>query len=98
MSVGLVVVIGAFLVLLLTSLVKNVEWSSKTKNLLTMAVSLVVGLGAALLEAGSVDALAASPGGVMGVVSAIYLSSQVVYKFVMDGSRVEEFLSEKKVV
>ena len=96
--IGLLVVIGAFLVLLLTSLFKHVNWSSKVKNLLAMVISLIVGLGSALLNAGSIDALADNPGGIVGVVGVIYLASQVVYEFILKGSRAEDFLAEKELV
>ena len=98
MGTSLLIVAGAFAVLLLTSLIKNVNWSAKAKHVLTMTVSLFVGLGTAMIQTGGVEQLADNPDGVIGVIGVIYLSSQVVFQFIMKGSKAESFLAEKDLV
>lgn len=93
MSLGLAVVVSAFAVLILTSVIKHVNWSSKIKSLISMGLSLGVGGLTAIVEAGGIDQLSA--GGVMGVVGAIYLASQGFYRFILEGSKAEDFLAKE---
>lgn len=91
MSLGLAVVVAAFLVLILTSVIKHVNWSGKVKSLISMILSLGIGGLTAVVEAGGIEDLSA--GGVMGVVGTVYLASQVVYRFILEGSKAEDFLA-----
>lgn len=90
---AILVLVAALVVIVTTSVLKNVSMSGNTKNLIATGVSLVVGLLTAFVEAGSVEALTA--GGVLTTVGLVYAAGQVAYKFILKPSGFDEVLETK---
>lgn len=88
---AIITLIAAIIVVIATSVLKNVEMSKNQKNLIATVVSIVAGSVAAVVESGGVDNITA--GGIMGAVLIVYGSAQLVYKFLLPDS-VEDFLSQ----
>lgn len=82
-------------VVLLTSLIKNVGWDGKAKNLVATVLS-VAGAGVVvLLNPGE----SLNDGGdFMALATSAYGTSQLLYNFILRGTHVEEKLAETKVL
>lgn len=91
--IAILITVASILVVLTTSILKNVSMSGKTKNLVATGVSLVAGAITAFIEAGSLDALTA--GGVLSTVLLVYGAGQLVYKFLLAPSGFDEVLETK---
>jgi hypothetical protein len=83
---GLVVVVLAVLTVLGTSVLKDVEWSAKTKNLLALGLSVLAG-GAYVLQQEGWDVSAFASTDLLEVVTLVYGAQQAVYNFVFNGTR-----------
>jgi len=90
---AILVLVAAVVVIVTTSVIKNVDMSSNTKNLIATIVSGVVGLVAAFVDAGSVETLTA--GGVLTTIGLVYAAGQVFYKFLLKPSGLDEALETK---
>ena len=90
---AILVLVAAVVVILTTSVLKNVDMSGNTKNIIATAVSLIVGLITAFVEAGSLEALTA--GGVMTTIALVYAAGQLFYKFILKPSGFDEVLETK---
>jgi len=85
----------AIVVVLLTSLVKNVDWSPKAKNLVATVVSVA---GSALFVLASPDRSLNDAGDFLALSSSAYGASQLLYQFILRGTSVEQKLAETKVL
>ena len=83
---GLVIVVLAVVTVLLTSVLKNVEWSAKTKNLLAVGLSVLAG-GAFVLQQNGWDVSAFASADLLEVVTLVYGAQQAVYNFVLNGTQ-----------
>jgi hypothetical protein len=89
-------VLGTVLgVSLLTSLVKHVEFSAKAKVALATVFSWVAGVVVELSLHPISEQTAAS---ILGTVLAIFGGSQVFYKFIMEGTTLEQKLAAVRVI
>lgn len=93
MSTGLIILISAVIVVLTASLLKRVSMSTQVKDAIATVVSLVVGVAAAIIEAGSIADLTA--GGLVGTLLIIYGSKELIYKYVSKPSGLDELLETK---
>jgi hypothetical protein len=85
-----VVLVAAIAVVLLTSLIKNVNWSSKHKNLVATVLSVL----AASIMFVSVTPLATLSGtGVLSIITSVYGTSQLLYQFILNGTGLERKLA-----
>ncbi len=93
-----VVPVLAFLVVLLTSLFKHVNWSTQVKNLVAVVLSTVAA-GFTILFGKDVDL---SPENLFELALGIYGLSQLIYNFLMSGnaplSDFEERLADTEVL
>lgn len=94
MTVILVVVAGVAVVLL-TSILKNTDWSPRYKNLLATVLSVIA---AVLLFVGGIDLGTVTTIDVLGLITSVYGTSQLVYNFILTGTGLEHSLAEKKVL
>ena len=94
---GLIVFGVAVLVVLATSLFKNVDMSSKVKNVIATVLSVVGGV-VTVLGTNGWDFNSFNAGDVLGTVLIVYGAAQLLYQFILKGTRVDATLEEKKVV
>lgn len=85
----LIVFITALLVVAATSLLKNVQFSHKVKHAVATVVALI-GAGVAAFFTG--DWQQANPADLSQLAFAVYGSSQLLYNFILKGTRVNETL------
>lgn len=90
---AILVLVAALVVIFTTSVLKHVDMSANTKNLIATGVSLVIGAVTAFVEAGSLEALTA--GGVVTTIALVYAAGQVFYKFLLKPSGLDEVLETK---
>lgn len=88
------------LVVLFTSLIKNVEWNPKKKNFIAVVLS-VLGAGISVLISGGLDSLLTAD--LLQSIVLVYGGSQALYNFVLNGTIVEAKLANvgsnrKKVI
>lgn len=88
------VVIGvvAVLVVLATSLLKNVEWSDKAKNLIATVLSVVGGVATVFATGGFVNAT-----DVLTISGLVYAASQLIYTFIFKGFGLNTSLENVRV-
>lgn len=89
MLTGLIVA-SVVLVVLLTSLIKNVEWNFKGKAAVATVLSVLTAV-LALFMTGGLAAFTAVA--LFQTFTTVYASSQLVYQFIMKGTVVEEKLA-----
>lgn len=89
----ILVIVAAVLVVLGTSLLKNVDWPDKTKHFIAVALSLVAGV-VGLWATGQLDGAT----DVAAVVTLIYGAAQAFYGFIFKGTVLDSFLSETAVL
>lgn len=88
------VIFGAILaVVFLTSLFKNVEMTARVKNLIAVAVSSVAGV-LTDLSGRNFDFGSYAAADIMGTALIIYGASQLVYNFIMKGTKADAKLEE----
>lgn len=97
MLTGLIVFGVAVLVVLGTSLIKNVNMSDKVKNLIATVLSVVGGV-VTVLGTHNWDFNAFEAGDVLGTVLIVYGAAQLIYQFILKGTSVEAKLEDTKVV
>ena len=97
MMTGLIVLIVAVLVVLATSLFKNVNMSDKVKNLIATVLSVVGGV-VTVLGTNGWDFTGFDGGDVLGTVLIVYGASQLIYNFILKGTQVEAKLEDTKVL
>lgn len=85
----------AVAVVLLTSLIKNVGWDGKKKNLVATVLSVA---GAAVFVLVGPDRSLNDAGDFFALATSAYGSSQLLYNFILRGTSVEEKLAETKVL
>jgi hypothetical protein len=85
---------GALLVVLLTSLLKNPWFSEKTKVAIATVLSVLVAGVAAWFGLGG----AVNPANVFVLITSIYGTSNLVYKWILEGGRVDKALENTVVV
>jgi hypothetical protein len=97
MTLGLIVLVVAVLVVLATSLLKNVAWSHKTKVLLATVLSVVGAAVAFLVQNGWSVAVLASLDP-FAVALSVYGLANLFYNFILKGTEVEATLANAKVL
>jgi hypothetical protein len=97
MVMGIVAFVTIVLVVLATSLFKNVNMSDKAKNLIATVLS-VVGAVVMQLTTGGFDFSQYEAVDVFGTVLTVYGGAQLLYNFILKGTQVEAVLAEKKVL
>lgn len=88
------IIIG-FAVVLFASLLKNTNWNPKGKLAIATVLSVIGGV-IAVVSTGGWAAFAALP--LFQSVSMVFTASQLLYKFVLDGTKLEATLAETKVL
>jgi hypothetical protein len=94
---GLIVFGVAVLVVLATSLFKNVDMSSRVKNVVATVLSVIGGVVTTLGTNGW-DFSSFTAGDVLGTVLIVYGAAQLLYQFILKGTQVDANLEETKVV
>lgn len=85
---GLLVFVFAVVVVLATSLFKNVDMSSRVKNVIAAALSVAGGAITAGIDAGwDFSSFAATD--VLTTVLLVYGAAQAIYQFVLKGTQVD---------
>lgn len=79
------------LVVVLTSLFKNVDWSSKAKVAVATVLSVLGGVVTAVQGAGSWDLFASN--GILASSGLVFGASQLIFKLVTEGTAVENTLA-----
>jgi len=80
-----VIVVLAVVTVLATSLLKNVEWSDRAKNLLAVGLSVLAG-GAFVLQQHGWDVSAFASADLLETVTVVYGAQQAFYNFVLNGT------------
>lgn len=88
MATTILVVVSALLVVFGTSVIKNVEWSDKVKNLIAVGLSLLAGTVGVYAAGGFNNAT-----DVLQTATVIYGAAQLVYQFIFKGSSLNEKIS-----
>lgn len=83
------------LIVFLTSLLKNTNWNPKGKLAIATVLS-VIGGAIAVITTGGWAAFAALP--LFEAISMVFTASQLLYKFILDGTKIETTLAETKVL
>jgi len=78
------IVVVAVLVVLAASLLKQIDWSDKVKQLIVVVLS-VVGGAATVASTGGFD----NPTNVLETAGLVYAASQLIYAFIFKGTSVE---------
>lgn len=94
---GIIVFAVALLVVLATSVIKTVDMSSKTKNLIATVLS-VLGGGLTVIGTEGWDFSGFSGADVLSTVLIVYGAAQAIYQFILKGTSVEEKLEETNVL
>lgn len=89
---GILVFVTAILVVIATSVLKNVDMSNTQKNIIATVVSVIGGAVTVVIENGGFDNFLS--GGLMATVLVVYGAAQLIYKFILPQS-VEDFLAQK---
>lgn len=97
MIYGVVVFATAIGVVLLTSLIKNVEMSDKTKALIAAVVS-IVGAGIGLLAMNNWSFESYQGMDIMEAILSVYGSSQLIYKFIFKDTAVDVALEQIETI
>lgn len=93
---GIIVLVVAVLVVLATSLFKNVEMSDKAKNLIATVLSVIGGVVTVLgTNDWSFDGF--NGGDVLGTVLIVYGAAQLIYNFILKGTQVDAKLEETRL-
>lgn len=92
-TTGIIVLVAAVLVVLATSIFKNVNWSDKVKNLVATVLSVVAAV-IGLLGGNGWDVSAFGGADVLETALLVYGASQLIYKFIFNGTRFNEVLEE----
>lgn len=90
---GIVVFVVAVVVVLATSLFKNVDMSDKVKNVIATILSVIGGVVTTLGTNGW-DFAQFEAGDVLGTVLIVYGAAQLIYHFILKGTAVEAKLAE----
>jgi hypothetical protein len=85
---AVLVAIAAVLVVLGTSILKNVDWSDKVKNTVAVALSVVAGVASVWATGGFVDVT-----DVLEVATLVYGVAQAIYIFMFKGTGFNDILS-----
>lgn len=83
------------LIVFLTSLLKNTNWNPKGKLAIATVLS-VIGGAVAVITTGGWAAFAALP--LFSSISMVFTASQLLYKFILSGTKLESSLAEVKVL
>ena len=94
---GLVVFGVAVLVVLATSLFKNVDMSSKVKNVIATVLSVVGGV-VTVLGTNGWDVSAFTAGDVLGSALLVYGAAQLIYQFILKGTQVDAQLEDTRLL
>lgn len=94
---GLIVLGVAVLVVLATSLFKNVDMSTRVKNVIATILSVIGGVLTVVGTHGW-DFSGFNGGDVLGTVLIVYGAAQAIYQFILKGTQVDAALEEKKVL
>lgn len=97
MVMGIVAFVTIVLVVLATSLFKNVDMSDKAKNLIATVLS-VVGAVVMQLTTGGFDFSQYEAVDVFGTVLTVYGGAQLLYNFILKGTQFDAKLEETKVI
>lgn len=84
--------IVAIVVVAATSLLKNVEWSTKAKTLVATVLSVAGGAVTAWLSG------AFNGADVTTSIAVVFAGSQLLYKFILEGTGFEQALANVKVL
>lgn len=91
MSVGILLFVTAILVVLVTSILKTVDMSTKVKEVVATVVSVAGGAVATVVDNGGFDHFSAT--GLMGSVLLVYGAATLIHKFVLPKSA-DDFLEQ----
>jgi hypothetical protein len=94
---GLIVLVVSVLVVLATSLFKNVDMSSRVKNVIATVLSVIGGV-LTVVGTNGWDFSGFDGGDVLGTVLIVYGAAQAIYQFILKGTQVDAQLEETKVV
>lgn len=89
---AVVIAVVAVLVVLATSLLKNVEWSDKAKNLIATVLSVVGGVATVFATGGFVNAT-----DVLTISGLVYAASQLIYTFIFKGFALNSTLEKVNI-
>lgn len=85
---AVLVAIAAVLVVLGTSILKNVDWSDKVKNTIAVVLSVVAGVASVWATGGFIGVT-----DVLEVATLVYGVAQAIYIFIFKGTGFNEVLS-----
>ena len=88
---GVLVFITAIVVVIATSILKNVDMTNTQKNTIATVVSVIGGAVTVVIENGGFENFLS--GGLMATVLVVYGAAQLIYKFILP-QNVEDFLSQ----
>lgn len=88
---GVIIFVTAVLVVIATSILKNVEMTKKQKNIIATVTAVIGGSVAMIVENGGFDNLIGA--GLFATILAVYGSSQLIYKFLLP-DEADDFLAE----
>lgn len=94
---GLIVFGVALLVVLATSLFKNVDMSSRAKNVIATVLSIIGG-GLTVVGTNGWDFSGFEAGDVLGTVLIVYGAAQAIYQFILKGTETDAKLEEVQVL
>lgn len=94
---GLIVFVVAVLVVLGTSLIKSVDMSDKVKNAIAVVLSVIGGI-VTDLSTRAFDFSTYQGLDILGTVLVIYGASQLIYKFIMEDTTVDQKLESVHVL
>ena len=97
MIMGIVAFVTIVLVVLATSLFKNVDMGDKTKNLIATVLS-VIGAVVMQLTTGGFDFSQYEAVDVFGTVLTVYGGAQLLYNFILKGTQVDAKLEDVHVL
>ena len=97
MIMGIVAFVTIVLVVLATSLFKNVDMGAKTKNLIATVLS-VIGAVVMQLTTGGFDFSQYEAVDVFGTVLTVYGGAQLLYNFILKGTQVDAKLEDVHVL
>lgn len=88
----ILIIVAGLSVVLLTSLIKNVQWDHRAKNLVATILSIIA---AALLFVTGVDFTAVTSLDLLGLITSVYGTSQLIYNFILTGTGLGQRVENK---
>ena len=92
--IGIIVLVAALLVVVGTSLLKAVDMSTRTKNIIAVVLSAIAGAATVFIENG-LDFSNLAGEGILQTALVVYGASQIFYNFILKGTGVEAKLADR---